>query len=97
MLHITSDSPIPGIPKVLRIIIIIIIINNNGTNVNNNNNNNNNDNNNLVHANQVINDIKELPAAFNSFFTSVFCPNNNNNNNNNNNKQRPNFYKRSCI
>ena len=27
----------------------------------------------MVHGNKVINDTKELPAAFNFFFTSVFC------------------------
>ena len=29
----------------------------------------------MVHGNKAFNNIKELPAAFNSFFTSVFCSN----------------------
>ena len=29
----------------------------------------------MFHGDKAINDIKELPAAFNSFFTSVFCSN----------------------
>ena len=29
----------------------------------------------MVHGNKAFNDIKELPAAFNSFFMSVFCSN----------------------
>ena len=29
----------------------------------------------MVHSNKAITDIKELPAAFNSCFASVFCSN----------------------